>query len=145
MLTRQWQLGEFEGDDAGSAVTSRNSARQPLIWINTKLTNHALQSFDKTVPFEAKVEQRLIPFSTLEQQLSLDIRLVMGRRWFQLLKNKGLLTNPLRQFFLNHYKIEKPDPTQKKDAGICAASDGLAAISGRGRSNDSTAENFISN
>jgi hypothetical protein len=119
MLTRQWQLGEFDGDDAGSAVTAK-LCTSTIDLDKYRANDHPLQSFDKTIPFEAKVEQRLIPFSTLEQQLSLDIRLVMGRRWFQLLKNKGLLTNAVRQFFLDQYKIEKPDPEQKKDAGICA-------------------------
>jgi hypothetical protein len=42
----------------------------------------------------------------------------MGRRWFQLLKDKGLLA-ATKQFFLNHYGIKKPDPTLEKDAAIC--------------------------
>src|SRR5437667_52772 len=76
MLTRQWQMGEFRGDDAGSPVTSK------IHMSTTKLSkyvagNHDVQAFDDTVPLEAKAEQRPIPFTIDTQKTSLDIRLLM--------------------------------------------------------------------
>jgi len=118
MLTRQWQLGEFEGDDAGSAVTAKICTSSVEL-DKYKADNQSVQPFDKSVPFEAKVEQRQLPFSTFQQDISLDIRLIMGRRWFQLLKDKGLLAST-KKFFLDHYGIKKPDPAHKEDAAVCA-------------------------
>jgi hypothetical protein len=132
MLTKQWQLGEFEGDDAGSPVTAKISTITNEI-DKYKADDRAVQAFDKQVPFETKVEQRPLPFSTLEQEISLDLRLMMGRRWFQLLKANGLL-NATKQFFLDHYGFAKPDPTKKEDAAICAHSEvwqHYSAIAGR--------------
>jgi hypothetical protein len=132
MLTKQWQMGEFEGEDAGSPVTAK------LCTLTSELDQYkadekTVQAFDKDVPFETKVEQRPVPFSTLQQQMSFDLRLIMGRRWMQLLKGKGLQAST-RQFFLDHYPIRKPDPTRTEDAAICAHPEvwqQIAAVAGR--------------
>ena len=77
MLTKQWQMGEFRGDDAGSPVTAK-------VHIETTRLNkyqangHETQGFEKQVPIETKVEQRMLPFKAGIQNLSLDIRLLMG-------------------------------------------------------------------
>lgn len=119
MLTRQWQLGEFEGDDAGSAVTAKLCTS--TIEVNKyKANGQPVQSFEKDVPFEAKVEQRPIPFSVFQQDISLDLRLIMGRRWIKILDDAGLLVAGMKKFFLDHYGIKKPDPTVAADAAICA-------------------------
>src|SRR6059058_2248331 len=118
MLTKQWQMGEFEGDDAGSPVVSKLCTSIAEIE-KYKANDKTVQAFDKEVPFEAKVEQRALPFSTLQQNISLDLRLIMGRRWMQLLDKAGLLSAAVKQFFLTHYGIKKPDPTKEEDAAIC--------------------------
>jgi hypothetical protein len=132
MLTKQWQLGEFEGDDAGSPVVAKLSTVTDDIE-KYKADDQAVQPFDKAIPFEAKVEQRPLPFSTLQQDISLDLRLMMGRRWMQLLKAKGLLT-ATKQWFLDHYGFDMPDPLVKEDAFICAHVEvwqHYAAVAGR--------------
>lgn len=60
MLTKQWQMGEFKADDAGSPVmakmhmaTTRLSKYRP--------NGHAAQPFNEASPLEAQVEQRPIP------------------------------------------------------------------------------------
>src|SRR5688500_4836510 len=84
MLTKQWQMGEFKGDDAGSPVTSK-------VYLETTRLNkykpagHATESFNGQIPLEAKVEQRPIPFHAGELEISLDLRLLMGRHWAKLL------------------------------------------------------------
>ncbi len=118
MLCKQWQMGEFRGEDAGSPVTAKLSASTAALNKYQARTSK-VQPFDKDVPFEAKVEQRPLPFATLEQQLSLDLRLVMGRRWMQLLKAKGQL-NASKQFFLDNYGFARPDPSKKENVAVCA-------------------------
>ncbi len=118
MLTRQWQMGEFEADDAGSPVVSKLCTSTSDI-NKYKADDQSVQAFDKEIPFEATVEQRPLPFSTLGQDISLDIRLMMGRRWMQILKDKGLL-DATKKFFLDQYGFDKPDPAHKDDAAICA-------------------------
>lgn len=133
MLTRQWQLGEFQGDDAGSAVTAK-LCTNTLEVTKYKANGQSAQPFEKDVPFEAKVEQRPIPFSVLEYDISLDIRLIMGRRWLDILGNAGLLDPLMKAFFLEHYGIKKPDPALEADAAICAHPETwqqYAAVAGR--------------
>src|SRR6188768_4459867 len=57
MLTKQWQMGEFEGDDAGSPVLAK------LRMATTQLTKyradgHPAQAFPNDMPLETKVEQK---------------------------------------------------------------------------------------
>jgi hypothetical protein len=116
MLSKQWQLGEFLGDDAGSPVFSK------MYLGKTKLTkyvpgNNAVQSFDETVPLEAKVEKRKIPFATGASFLSLDLRLMMGRQWLKFISSYG---NIVAGDFIDKYKIALPDADLKPDAMITA-------------------------
>ena len=133
MLTKQWQMGEFEADDAGSPVVSKLCSSTADI-TSYKAGNNTVQAFDKDVPFEAKVEQRALPFATFHQEIALDLRLVMGRRWLQLIDGAGLLDVDMKKFFLNHYGIRQPDPTNAADAAICAHPEAwqqYAAVAGR--------------
>ena len=133
MLTRQWQMGEFQAEDAGSPVTAKLSTLTSGLE-KYQADTQAVQLFDLDVPFEAKVEQRPLPFNILQQELSLDLRLLMGRRWLQLLDKQGLVSSAVKSFFLTHYGFKKPDPTKSADATICAhleAWQQFAAIAGR--------------
>ena len=132
MLTKQWQMGEFEGDDAGSPVVAKLCTS--VAEVNKyKADGNDVQAFDKEVPFEAKVEQRPLPFTTFHQDISLDLRLIMGRKWLQLVDREGF-TSLTKQFFMDNYSIRKPDPTKKEDAAICAHPESwqqYAAVAGR--------------
>ena len=79
MLCKQWQMGEFRGEDAGSPVVAKLCTSTAAL-TKYKAADQKVQAFDKDVPFEAKVEQRAFPFATLEQEISLDLQLVMGRK-----------------------------------------------------------------
>lgn len=118
MLTKQWQMGEFQGDDAGTPVfakvhmgTSRLDTFQP--------GDQTARPFDYEIPFEGQVEQRPIPFASEGQYVSLDIRLLMGRHWLKLLRSVG----DFRDDFIGLYQVDVPDPTLKTDAGLCAHSE----------------------
>ncbi len=62
MLTKQWQMGEFRGSDAGSPVFAK------LLLATTRLTKYrpagsAAQLLDSTIPLETKIERRPVPIS----------------------------------------------------------------------------------
>lgn len=117
MLARQWQMGEFEGDDAGSPVFAKvNTA-------TTKLRKYQpldrdVQPFDDTKPLETQIECRPIPMRIAAQPISLDIRLLMGRHWLKLIGNPAVHGGYLAQ-----YPITLPDRTKPEGAPIFAHPD----------------------
>ncbi|MGH9251499.1 MAG: hypothetical protein ACRD0W_18540 [Acidimicrobiales bacterium] len=112
MLARQWQLGEFFGDDAGSAVTVK------YCLATTQLTRFRPDDapttvpLDATLPLESVVERRAVPFSVGADLASLDLRLVMGRQWLRLVRE------PLRDPFAAQYPIAVPDPDAETDVEL---------------------------
>lgn len=119
MLCKQWQTGEFKGDDAGSPIFAK------VHMSTTELTkyqpgNAAVQDFDRSAPLEAIVEQRPFPYSGQQHILSLDIRLLMGRQWLKYLQLAGL--SALKSQYLQHagYRIAEPDPASRGDAFLTA-------------------------
>lgn len=119
MLTKQWQMGEFKGDDAGSPVTSKISIGKAQL-TKYQPAQHAVEAFDNTVPLEAKVEQRKIPFLAGDLEISLDLRLLMGRHWSKLLTKHGY-DAALKAAYIEHYAIYQPDPDVRADAYYCAS------------------------
>jgi hypothetical protein len=117
MLTRQWQLGELQGDDAGSPVFAKlHVAADPLA--GYRAGDGTPQRFDPSVPLEAQVEQHPIPFELSGKAASLDVRLLMGREWIHLLKDANLPAQiPL---FKQAFKITAPDPSLPADDIITA-------------------------
>jgi hypothetical protein len=129
MLTKQWQMGEFHGSDAGSPVFAK------LLLATTRLTKYrpaggAAQHFDSSIPLETKVERRPVPLHRQQQILALDLRLVMARQWFALIADVA----DYRDAFQKAYPIAKPDPTQSQDVDVCShpeAWDTFQALAGR--------------
>ncbi|VVN23111.1 hypothetical protein [Pseudomonas fluorescens] len=116
MLARQWQLGEFIGDDAGSPVFAKLHIK------TTQLTTYAPregpeQSFDDSMPLESRVEQRPIAFTAGTQRLSLDLRLLMGRQWLKLLVRAAL---PFEPGFRAVFAVEASNPASPNSAAVCA-------------------------
>lgn len=116
MLTKQWQMGEFRGDDAGSPAFAK------IQMATTQLTKYqanenAVQSFNDDIPLEAKVEQKKIPFHQSGEKVSVDIRLLMGRHWLKMISS-GF--PGLKSEYLALYNFEIPDPENKNDATITA-------------------------
>lgn len=128
MLARQWQMGEFEGDDAGSPVFAKvNTATTKLR--KYQALDREVQSFDDTKPLEAQIECRPIPMQIAAQPISLDIRLLMGRHWFKLMG-----TPSLQKGYLAQYPITLPDRTKPEGAPIFAHPEvwqQWAAVAGR--------------
>ncbi len=116
MLTRQWQMGEFEGDDAGSPIAAK------IRMHTTRLTGyqpagHPVRALREDVPLEALVEQRPLPLRVGGRAMSLDLRLLMGRQWLKMLvKHVGDFADGYR----DRYGITAPDPTDRGSAAIVA-------------------------
>jgi hypothetical protein len=118
MLTRQWQLGEFHGDDAGSPVLARLEASTAQL-TSFRPRDRAAEPLGDG-PLEATVERRPIA-------LTLDLRLLMGRQWLKMTAAIG----DHRQAFVERYPVDPPGPA---DAGTLAhqeAARAFAAATGR--------------
>ena len=141
MLTKQWQMGEFRGSDAGSPVFAK------LRVDTTRLTKYrpgagAVQAFDEQLPLEATVERRHVPLRIHRRVASLDLRLAMGREWLALVEGIG----NHRQAFVAAYPIQAPDPTSTADAEIVAhpqAWEVFAAVAGRAMDGGSLYEHLV--
>lgn len=55
MLTRQWQFGEFQGEDTGSAIFAKIKMQTTRI-TRYKSVNEASETYTDSIPAEAKVE-----------------------------------------------------------------------------------------
>src|SRR5215813_2689998 len=129
MLSRQWQMGEFGADDAGSPVMAMihtSAARLDKYRPN----DHSVEKFENNIPIEAKVESRAINFYSADQILSLDIRLLMGRQWLKMIGRIG----DYKKEFIAKYPIKPPDHARDEDAHLCAHPEvwqSFAAAAGR--------------
>lgn len=132
MLTRQWQLGEFEADDAGSAIVTQLHLRR------TTLTEMGAREFPVVpfaddLPLETRVERRPLLLRLGGVPLSLDLRLALGRRWERLLAEPGLTADHAAAF-RTAYPFREPDPDNAADAGLAAHRsvwEAYAAVAGR--------------
>ncbi len=129
MLTKQWQMGEFHGDDAGSPIFAK-------VYVGTtrlrafRADGHPSEPFDDSVPLEARVEARPLPFVLGERDFSLDLRLLLGRQWLKMTAAIGDFSSE----FTSAYPIHEPDPTDRADAIYCAQPEAwaaFAAVTGR--------------
>jgi hypothetical protein len=89
MLTKQWQVGEFKADDAGSPIFAKARMRTSPI-ARYRAGGAAPEDFTEAVPLEAKVEQRVLRWTWNGQKQHLDLRAQAGRQWRKLLDAAGL-------------------------------------------------------
>lgn len=89
MLARQWQVGEFHAEDAGSPIFAKVQVRA------SSLTEYSAaggprEPFPGNRPLETTVERRPIAWYEGEQPMHLDLRAQVGRQWGKLLAAAGL-------------------------------------------------------
>lgn len=120
MISRQWQFGEFIGDDAGSPVLAKVHMATSML---TKYQPGVAETIalEKDVPLEVKVEHQRIPFKQGELDIALDLRLLMGRQWLKWIApiDANIVTD-LKSEYIKDYGFQAPDPTTDADARICA-------------------------
>ncbi|WP_030949587.1 hypothetical protein [Streptomyces sp. NRRL S-646] len=117
MLTRQWQLGEFRGADAGSPVTATYSVNTTTP-TRFRPAGGAVEPLPSDRPLETVAERRALPFAFGADRISFDLRLAIGRRWMKLLAQNLLLnvvSLNVRGKYIARYPIALPDPTVDAD------------------------------
>lgn len=106
MLCRQWQFGEFQGEDAGSAIKARVQAT------TARLNRYAGRSgqavgYDDHLPLETQVEREPVHFDLMT-------RAQMGRHWFKLLKPIG----DYQEIYLAEYGFKDPPANSEEEARL---------------------------
>jgi hypothetical protein len=89
MLTKQWQIGEFQADDAGSPIFAKLRMRTSGV---TKYQPQGgpTEAFPADIPLETKAEQRRLQWAWAGHKMHLDLRAQLGRHWGKLLADAGL-------------------------------------------------------
>jgi hypothetical protein len=124
MLARQWQMGEFRGDDAGSPVEVKVRVDTAAI-SKFAADRDTVEPFPATVPLETRVEQLTIPLTQGESAMALDLRLLMGRYWLKLL---APVAPDARADFIGAYPIDDVDPSRHGSANVAAHAEALAVV-----------------
>ena len=92
MLTRQWQFGEFQGEDAASPVTAQILGEHTVM--DTLTTGKTSFNYNDSIPIETSIERE-----NLAGSLSLAIS--MGRYFLKLMKEENLHSH-LPDFILRY-------------------------------------------
>lgn len=103
MLTRQWQLGEFRFDNAGSPCLAKVQVQTTPIQA-VKGRAGLAQPYDPTIPLETLVERRPI-------RLTYPVRLQIGQYWLKLLRKRaadGRVGTDYSSDYLKAYAFQKP-------------------------------------
>jgi hypothetical protein len=112
MLTKQWQIGEFFADDAGSPIFAKVRLRTSEV-TKYQAAGGATESLDTNIPLETKVEQRIVEWVWNGQKMRFDLRAQLGRHWGKLLKAVGL--SAYQPKYLAQYPIQLPPQDAKGD------------------------------
>jgi len=129
MLTKQWQMGEFKSDDAGSPVFAKMNITSSNLE-TFKAGTETPGAYEPNVPLETMAEKKKIPFIRENKEISIDIRLQAGKYWMKLLRANGLTVN---EQYIKKYTFSLP-PKTRETSYIYAHRDvwqQYAAISGR--------------
>ncbi|NOQ70571.1 MAG: hypothetical protein GQ574_01130 [Crocinitomix sp.] len=84
MMTRQWQFGEFQAEDTGSAIFSKvniKKSKLDKIVMGIAETTDDIDDLTTNIPLEANVEKEIIEFDFL-------MRLEMSRYWERLVSKR---------------------------------------------------------
>ena len=130
MLTRQWQLGEFTGDDAGSPIFTKVRLDTSRLR-KYRAADAAVEDFNDAIPLEARVEQMPITLVQATHDAALDVRLLTGRHWSKMVR--ALAPASVAEF-ITRYQIYVPDPLQPHDAPSIAHAEAwsnFAAVTAR--------------
>lgn len=120
MLTRQWQLGEFRGEDAGSPVTATYSLAVTTP-SRIRPADGAVEALPTDRPLEAVAERRALPFAFGAEAVSFDWRLAIGRRWLKLVATSewvNAVSLNARREYVARYPIALPDPEAEAEADL---------------------------
>jgi hypothetical protein len=112
MLTKQWQMGEFEGDDAGWPIFAKVRVHTGRV-TKYKAAEGAAVKFDETTPLEAVAEQMPLKLAWAGRKMRLDLRVQLGRQWAKMLTAGGL--NAYVQRYRDRYPFTLPARDESSD------------------------------
>lgn len=127
MLTRQWQMGELHGDDAGSPVLAKVQLSQATL-DGFQARDAPATALDPAVPLEAVVERRPLDVFGAGGLGAIDLRLAIGRRFIK------SIPAPYRAALIAQWPFVAPDPVDAADTDRVAHLEvwaTLRAIAGR--------------
>jgi len=101
MLGRQWQFGEFQGEDTGSATLVKVALESTTI-SKFQTGDTPAVPYTDDVPLETTVEADVIHFDY-------KTRVKTGSQWFKILKSAGLLPVGLKDSFREEYPVALPE------------------------------------
>jgi hypothetical protein len=119
MLTKQWQMGEFKADDAGSPVFAKVHLKTSEL-NRFRASDQVEKEFDEEMPLEVRAEQQYIPFQRGGRTMSLDLRMQIGSYWMKLLR-KNNLNYPAEYIRLYRFDL----PAQSRDRAEIYAHKGV--------------------
>jgi hypothetical protein len=138
LLTRQWQFGEFRGEDAASPVTARIAYRHYRTGLVSLRDGDAFEFDPNTMPLETRVEREAIPL-TLRDLASGEVfsDVLFAVRWGKLLlrslKDGDLGTH--YSLYLKHFPIRvlpnQPAPVTERRVEDAEAELIAASVVGR--------------
>ncbi|MFB4295072.1 hypothetical protein [Actinomadura sp. NTSP31] len=115
MLTRQWQLGEFRGSDAGSPVTMTYSVATSAPG-GFRPGDGPAGPLPPGRPLQTAAERRPLSFDHGGEPVSYDLRQALGRRWVKLLqRSQKLRPHRFAEQYVALYPIAVPDPESPGD------------------------------
>ncbi len=116
MLTRQWQFGEFKGDDGGSPVFTKVKLDHTVVG-RMKMGTTPATAYDARQPLEQWVESEPAP-------LDFRSRALAGQQWMRILKQKfealGVVANPgeYQAAAAQHFALTLPEVDGADDLPI---------------------------
>jgi hypothetical protein len=116
-LSKQWQVGEFIGEDAGSPAGASILIEQSR-FAQFAAADAPFQPLDPGEPLETCIEQQPLAWSFGNRVMALDLRLALGRRWRKMMDEQSLQAHFAA--YRNVYTIEIPDGVDPEQADITA-------------------------
>lgn len=111
MLTRQWQLGEFQGEDAGTACQAKILAEEQQPGVLSFGTNPSRTYDPFSSPLEPEVESEAV-------EVDLFLRIQMGRQFFRILEEH--VKSAYRTMFLERYQVTADVDDQDREGVLFA-------------------------
>lgn len=123
MLARQWQFGEFHGEDTGSAIFARLAVRSAKI-DGLRGAQGPFTPYQDSLPLETRIEHEPGPDD-------LSCRLQLGRQWLRILNHFGRAFNDgggtpaydpeaWRDLFLQRFPIRAPEASGATPSDVVA-------------------------
>ncbi len=121
LLSRQWQIGEFQGEDTGTPVQARVRADTALL-SRCHLgelpadTRTLADAYDpQTMPLEVMVERQRVRADSSQDASTLRLRVEAGLHFLRMLESQPTSEN-YRAAFVAHFALQPQDPQALKTA-----------------------------